>query len=623
MSLWERLTGKAVETAGLGQKKRAAATGIMAFDGPLSDLRLEVAIKSHPWLQGTAAATLLLSTWASRALQDMAAVMEAEAAKQLGETARLPEATFVLADGLYDAALKWIDLAQSAQSAIESDTDFALQFRLPAPPPRFDWVADAPPAHFVAAIAGVVQLGTSVEDAVNSKQEDRSRLPKRYDGAFETLAGAIKLARAKLDQVEAAASDRQAVRLTRDIWTMLQEVVRLYFLAGQQAAMPGLIDSRYDAAAQAAARARRLPPPPPPAPSQGSPGGQPGTPAPAQRTRRRGQDDDWSSVDWTGGARGTTGPHGPARSPVRAGQGSAPRTMGAPASPPKPAPPPTLGERLGLAFDAWALTDPGAKGTFQNDRSRIEELEGFWRSDTNSDETYRLYGLIMAAVQADRVAVRPGEFSRECPWISTFVARADTVIGNEEFKAGQLFTFKAGSDGKYFGRGFERLGFLPGTQQPKPRPQPRQESDQPRVDAQHRAPRAPRVKPATPEPVQPAVPSQADLWSLTAAFQRPQRRASHADTEQLMALWGADPDPASTLAFHEEILAAVHAGKARQHGDESLRDCPWSQVFVALNPVTVGGVRLERNEKFALEVGQSGGQFRRRISRLGLLAAGA
>ena len=42
-----------------------------------------------------------------------------------------------------------------------------------------------------------------------------------------------------------------------------------------------------------------------------------------------------------------------------------------------------------------------------------------------------------------------------------------------------------------------------------------------------------------------------------------------------------------------------------------------------MNQVTIGGVRLERNEKFALEVGLAGGQFRRRISRLGLLAAGA
>ncbi len=147
---------------------------------------------------------------------------------------------------------------------IESESDFVLQFRLPSPPPRFDWVADAPPAHFVAAIAGVVQLGTSVEDALNTMQNDRSRLPHRYDGAFDTIAGSIKFARAKLDQVEAAASDRQAVRLSRDIWTMLQEVVRIYFLAGQQAAMPGLIDSKYDAFAQAAARARRLPPPPQP-----------------------------------------------------------------------------------------------------------------------------------------------------------------------------------------------------------------------------------------------------------------------------------------------------------------------------------------------------------------------
>ncbi len=286
MSLWERLTGRVVETAGLGQKKRAAATGILAFDGPLGDLRLEMAIKSHPWLENTGTSTLLLSTWASQALQDVAAVMEAEAQKQLGETGRLPEATFVLADGLYDAALKWIDLAQSALAAVESESDFILQFRLPAPPPRFDWVADAPPVHFVAAIAGVVQLGTSVEDALNTMQNDRSRLPKRYDGAFETIAGEIKLARAKLDQVEAAASDRQAVKLTKEIWTMLQDVVRLYFLAGQQAAMPGLIDSRYDAAAQAAARARRLPPPPsaPPAPSApAQPAGQPGAPGPRRR----------------------------------------------------------------------------------------------------------------------------------------------------------------------------------------------------------------------------------------------------------------------------------------------------------------------------------------------------
>ena len=113
------------------------------------------------------------------------------------------------------------------------------------------------------------------------------------------------------------------------------------------------------------------------------------------------------------------------------------------------------------------------------------------------------------------------------------------------------------------------------------------------------------------------------MWSLTAAFQRPQRRASRADAEQLRALWRADPDPASTLAFHEKILAAERAGDVRQHGDESLRDCPWSQVYVALKRVTVAGVQLERNEKFALEVRVAGGQFRRRISRLGLIAAGA
>jgi hypothetical protein len=616
-----------VEAAGLGQKKRAAATGILAFDGPLGDLRLDIAIKSHPWLQNTGTTTFLLSTWASRALQDMAAVTEADALKLLGQTGRLPEATFMLADGLYDAALKWIDLAQSALAAIESESDFVLQLRLPSPPPRFDWVADAPPAHFVAAVAGAVQLGTSVEDALNAMQSDRSRLPHRYDGAFEAIARSIRFARAKLDQVEAAASDRQAVRLSRDIWTMLQEVVGLYFLAGQQTAMPGLIDSKYDAVAQAAARARRVPPPPQPA--------QPAPPSAPQLQRARAQPaDDWGSVDWTGHGRGNQEPAGPARPPAQVGRGYAPRTMGQSSAPPPPPPPPTLGERLGLHFDAWALTDPAAKATYQNDRTRIAELEAFWKSDTNPDETYRLFSLITAAIKADEVAVRPGVFSRSCPWISTFVARVDAVIGSEEFKTGQLFTFKAGNDGEYFGRGFERLGFLPGTQQPKPRPKPppepqprspaegRQAHTAAQIDTQQHGERKPRVRtPAAPP--SPGIPSDEDMWSLTAAFQRPQRRASPADTEQLKALWNADPDPAGTLAFHREVIAAVRAGNARQNGDEALRDCPWSQVYVAVNPVTVGGVRLARNERFALEVGLSGGQFRRGISRLGLLASGA
>src|SRR5215475_7305851 len=608
MSLWDRLTGRTVEAAGLGQKKRAAATGILAFDGPLSDLRLDIAIKSHPWMQNTGATTLLLSTWASRALQDMAAVIEAEAQKLLGETGRLPEATFMLADGLYDSALKWIDLAQSALAAVESESDFVLQFRLPSPPPRFDWVADAPPAHFVAAVAGAVQLGTSVEDALNTMGNDRSRLPRRYDGAFEAIAGSIKFARAKLDQVEAAASDRQAVRLSRDIWTMLQEVVRLYFLAGQQCAMPGLIDAKYDTAAQSAARARRLPPAPQPAQtSRSGPSAQPSAP----RSRPQAQPgQDWGSVDWTGRNRGRQEPAGPARSPVQVGQGYAPRTMGQSSAPPRPAPQPTLGERLGLSFDAWALTDPGAKATYQNDRSRIAELEAFWRADTNPAETYRLFNLITAAIKADQVAIRPGEFSRNSPWMSTFVARVDTVIGSEQFKTGQLFTLKLGSDGEYFGRGFERLGFMPGTQQPKPKPQTqqrpepqsRQHAGPPKIDTAHHSDRKKGAPP---------VPSDDDLWRLTATFQRPQRRASRSDTEQLRALWRADPDPAGTIAFNEQVLAAVRAGNARPHGDEALRNCPWSQVYVAVNQVTIGGVQLQRNEKFALEVGVSRGQFKR------------
>jgi hypothetical protein len=557
MSFWDRLTGRVVEAAGLGQKKRAAATGILAFDGPLADLRLEVAIKSHPWLQDTATSTLFLSTWAAQALQDMAAVLESAAKEHLGEAGKLPEATFRLADTLYDSALSWIDLAQTALATIDAKTDFVMTLRLPAPAPRLDWVADAPPAHFVAAIQAVIQLGTSVEDALNNTQSDRARLPRRYDGAFESIAGTIRFARAKLDQVQAAESDRQAVRLSRDIWAMLEEVARLYFLAGQQTAMPGLIDRRYDAVAQAAARASRLPPPPAPPPD----------PASAQRT--------------------TAGPARRPPSPAR--------------PPPRPQPaPPTLSERLGLRFDAWSLTDPAAKATYQNDRGRIAELEAFWRADTNPDETFRLFRLISAAVDADHVAARPGEFARACPWISTFVARTDVSVGSEQFTTGQLFTLKVGMDGGYFGRGFDRLGFLPGTR--------------------------PRKTPASGDaagPMTQRTPSDEEMWRLTAAFQRPQRRANPADADKLRQLWRDDPDPASTLAVHDEVMAAVHAGNVRPNGDEGLRECPWSQVYVAVNRVTIAGVRLERNEKFALEVGTVAGTFRRAISRLGSISSAA
>ncbi len=87
-------------------------------------------------------------------------------------------------------------------------------------------------------------------------------------------------------------------------------------------------------------------------------------------------------------------------------------------------------------------------------------------------------------------------------------------------------------------------------------------------------------------------------------------------------MWRADPDPAATAAAHQEVLAAVQAGTVRQQGDEALRDPPWSQVYLALRTVTIGGVPLRENEKFALEISVQGGRFRRGISRLGLVRPG-
>ena len=178
----------------------------------------------------------------------------------------------------------------------------------------------------------------------------------------------------------------------------------------------------------------------------------------------------------------------------------------------------------------------------------------------------------------------------------------------------QLFTVKAGQERGYFGRGFERLGFIPGTQ--PGRPKPAGAAAPQRLDTQHHGERAARTSRGA---AAPAVPSEEDLWRLTAAFQRPQRRASPADASKLRQLWRADPDPARTIAFHDEVLAAVRAGNVRQQGDECLRDCPWSQVYVAVNRVVIGGVQLERSEKFALQVDVKDGRFGRRICRLGTI----
>jgi hypothetical protein len=187
-------------------------------------------------------------------------------------------------------------------------------------------------------------------------------------------------------------------------------------------------------------------------------------------------------------------------------------------------------------------------------------------------------------------------------------------------------------DGDYFGRGFDRLGFLPGTgpprpkRVPKPAPQTAAEQRPPGIDTRRRQERQPRAggsDPAKAHASVPGIPSGADQWLLTAAFQRPQRRASPADTEQLSRLWRADPDPAVTIGVHAEVLAAVRTGSVRQHGDEGLRDCPWSQVYVAVRPVAIAGVQLSQNEKFALQIGVTDGTFKRTIARLGSIKAGA
>ena len=105
-----------------------------------------------------------------------------------------------------------------------------------------------------------------------------------------------------------------------------------------------------------------------------------------------------------------------------------------------------------------------------------------------------------------------------------------------------------------------------------------------------------------------------DPWLLTA---RERRTNPTVETvSQLDQFWRDDPDPQATRVVHERLAAAFAAGLLERRGDETLRECPWSPVYVANATINVGE-RIGQGTIFVFQPGLVGGVFTHQFRRLG------
>jgi hypothetical protein len=115
----------------------------------------------------------------------------------------------------------------------------------------------------------------------------------------------------------------------------------------------------------------------------------------------------------------------------------------------------------------------------------------------------------------------------------------------------------------------------------------------------------------------------ADPWVLTDPATRPNWQRDPSARDAIDYLWQHDPDPARTLAIHDEIQAAFERGDIASVTDSAGASigpyfcCPWSPIYTVKRSVTLGGQRLRPMQQFTYEVSAEkvakGLPFERRI----------
>lgn len=231
--------------------------------------------------------------------------------------------------------------------------------------------------------------------------------------------------------------------------------------------------------------------------------------------------------------------------------------------------------RQWLGFDPWLLT--AAERRADPTRDVLCQLDEFWRRDPDPQATRRVCGRLGEVLAAGQIVRRAGEMLRECPWSPVYVVTSTVHVGERLGKA-TIFAFNPKLVGGVFTHQFTRLGTDPAYADPPPRPDPWFFSD-------------PEVR---------------------------ERRAADADARaRLASLWAADDHPERTRELLEQVAQAESAGAIRRRPRKAWGSCPWPSTFVALRRLGIGGEAIRAGEVFALTAEVAGGEFIRRIIRIG------
>lgn len=103
-----------------------------------------------------------------------------------------------------------------------------------------------------------------------------------------------------------------------------------------------------------------------------------------------------------------------------------------------------------------------------------------------------------------------------------------------------------------------------------------------------------------------------DPWRLTDPATRDQWRHDPKARRAIENLWRNDPDPRRTLEIQAEIDAALVRGDIGYATDRAGHRighyycCPWSPIYMARHPVTIGGRWLRPMDEFTFDVSAEG-----------------
>ncbi len=102
-----------------------------------------------------------------------------------------------------------------------------------------------------------------------------------------------------------------------------------------------------------------------------------------------------------------------------------------------------------------------------------------------------------------------------------------------------------------------------------------------------------------------------DLWCLTDSDKIKTFQADKEARVAIARLWKLDPDPQQTLRILAEVRQAFQRGDIgyAMRGNGRLGHffcCPWCPVYVALRPLTLGGVSLRTMQQFVYDVNCEG-----------------